>query len=150
MARCDRCPRRCRLAAPERALHARIGGTPRRRAPPLIRVQQQQQQQASQFTTPRRPRRCPCPHYPPFPLHLLVTVPTISTSTLSAMPAPTFTSMSSPALASSPAQAQALAGIVVFESTLATFQYPLPPANADRRAAMRVAKAVIQSGQQQQ
>jgi hypothetical protein len=44
--------------------------------------------------------------------------------------------MSAPASAISPAQqAQATAGLAAFESMLASFPYPLPPANTDRLAA---------------
>jgi len=59
--------------------------------------------------------------------------------------------MSAPtALASSPAQVQASAGLAALESMLATFPYPLPPANTDRLAVIRAAKVAILNGQHQQ
>ncbi len=89
-----------------------------------------QQQQASQS---RPPSSLPPPPSPAVPL-----TPTIPT-----MSAPT-------ALASSPAQVQASAGLAALESMLATFPYPLPPANTDRLAVIRAAKVAILNGQHQQ
>jgi len=96
-------------------------------------IRTQQLPQAPQFTAPRPPS--------------LPATPTLST-TMSA--SSSFTSMPSPASAYFPAQAQASAGLATLESMLASFPFPLPPANTDRLAAIRAAKVAILNGQHQQ
>ncbi|KAI9452686.1 hypothetical protein BJY52DRAFT_1291929 [Lactarius psammicola] len=90
-----------------------------------------QQQQASQS---RPPSAAPPPPSPLTPVAPAMSAPT--NSTMHAAPI------------SSPAQAQASAGLAALESMLATFPYPLPPANTDRLAAIRAAKVAILNGQQ--
>ncbi|KAH9054858.1 hypothetical protein EDB87DRAFT_1644608 [Lactarius vividus] len=112
-------------SVPPAAVPSRSTSTPQRTSA------RAQLQQASQFPTSRQPSAVP-------PSPIMPSVPTMS-----APPIPT-----NSAPVSSPVQAQASAGLAALESMLATFPYPLPPANTDRLAAIRAAKVAILNGQQ--
>ena len=82
-------------------------------------------------------------------LHPMFAIP-LTPMSVSTLPPIPISSMSVPASTISPAQAQTSAGLTMVKLMLASFPYPLPPANTDQLTPIWVVEVVILRGQHPQ